>query len=354
MSVRILAGDVSEQLALLPDDSVHCICTSPPYWRQRDYGVLGQIGLEETPEQYIDVLTGVFREARRALRSDGSCWINIGDKWAVSGNGDGGSFMAARGERAWKHAKTQRGWRSQPPGYKRKDLIGLPFMLAFAMRADGWYWRSTEIWAKANGMPESTSDRPTVAHEYVLQFSKSENYFYDAASVRLPALPVSVERLERAARSKLANGSFVMSGGGYALEGSPPGENRDKQRGHSRRHKGFNESWDQMSFAEQRANGSALRSVWWLPVANSTEAHFAIMPEELATIVISAACPVGGTVLDPFLGSGTTAVVAERLGRDCIGIELNPEFVAISERRARSPGFIFDVQVASGKQVADG
>ena len=361
-------GDALSTLAELPDESVHLICTSPPYWRQRDYGVTGQLGLEETPEEYVAALTAVFREARRVLRSDGSCWINIGDKWAASGNGGGGCFMEMRGERAWKHAKTARGWRSQPPGYKRKDLIGLPFMLAFAMRADGWYWRSTEIWAKPNGMPESTDDRPVVAHEYVLQFSKSERYYYNAEAVRLPPTPGSAARLAAAMKNGLAPKGFLGSPNGYAPPGQaahsdarsglsgtphgrhadtplPPGERRDKQRGHSRRHEGFNARWDALSAAEQRANGSALRSVWWLPVANSSDEHFAVMPDELAAVIILAGSQPGAVVLDPFAGAGTTGAVAQRLGRASVLIELNAAFLDIACRRvaaeARQPSLCF-------------
>src|SRR5216684_5559051 len=147
MTVRIICGDALTELRKLPDESVNCICTSPPYWRQRDYGVAEQIGLEATPEEYIDKLTIVFREARRVLRSNGVCWINVGDKWASGGNGGGGSFMAERGH-AWDHVLHAKGWRSPPAGYKDKDLIGIPFMLAFALRADGWYWRQCNVWAK--------------------------------------------------------------------------------------------------------------------------------------------------------------------------------------------------------------
>lgn len=338
MTARIIVGDALEQLRLLPDESADLIATSPPYWRQRDYGCAGQIGLEATPEEYVDRLVAVFAEARRVLRSTGSAWVNIGDKWAASGNGGGGSYMDERKSRAWKHAAVARGWRAAPPGYKRKDLIGLPFMLAFAMRGDGWYWRSTEIWAKANGMPESVRDRPVIAHEYVLQFSKGEDYFFDPDAVRLPAVPESVGRLERAMRGALDAGNFVMSGGGYAPAGQAPhsGARRsDKQRGHSRRHAGFNDRWDAMPRTEQQARGAMLRSVWWLPVANSTEEHFAVMPDELAAAMILSACPSGGTVLDPFFGVGTTGLVADRLGRHCIGIELDPANVERARTRIR-------------------
>lgn len=343
MTVRILVGDAREKLAELPDESVNCILTSPPYWRQRDYQVAGQIGLEETPEEYIAKLTDVFRNARRVLRSDGVCWINIGEKWASGGNGGGGKYMVERGH-AWDHARNSKGWRSPPAGYKDKDIVGIPFMLAFALRADGWYWRQCNIWAKANGMTESCIDRTTISHEYVLHMTKSNNYWYDSAATRLPAVPESVERLERAMRANLDAGSFVISGGGYQPSGQPAHQTKrrtDKRRGHSRRHAGFNDRWDHMSRSEQMAKGAQLRSVWWLPTANYAEDHYAVMPEEMATVCILAGCPSGGTVLDPFAGAGTSLLAADKLGRNAIGIELNPNFAAMAKRRVREPGFDF-------------
>lgn len=343
MTVRIITGDALTELRKLPDESVQCIVSSPPYWRQRDYSVNGQIGLEDTPEEYIDNLVAVFRESRRILRRDGVCWINIGDKWASGGNGGGGSFMEQHGE-AWAHAKNNKGWRSPPARYKDKDLVGIPFMLAFALRADGWWLRQINIWAKANGMTESTVDRTTIAHEYVLHLTKSADYWYDSVATRLPAVPESVGRLERAMRANLDAGGFVMSGGGYKPPGQRPHQGvrrTDKQRGHSRRHAGFYDRWDAMSKAEQQAQGAQLRSVWWLPTANFPDGHFAVMPEEMAAVCILAGCPIESTVLDPFLGAGTTALVADRLGRDCIGIELNPDYAAMARRRIENDAGMF-------------
>jgi DNA modification methylase len=344
VTVTILKGDCREVLRTLPADSVHCVVTSPPYWRQRDYGVEGQLGLELTPEAYIDDLASIFDEVRRVLRSDGTAWVNIGDKWASGGNGGGGSFMEDRGE-AWAHAKKSKGWRSPPTGYKDKDLVGLPFMLAFAMRARGWFWRQCNIWAKPNGMPESVSDRTTISHEYVLHFSKRNDYWSDFDSVRLPAVPESVTRLQRAMRGNLGSGDFVISGGGYNPPGQGPhqgAEKRsDKQRGHSRRHNGFNDRWDSMPVAEQQANGANLRSVWYLAPAGYKEGHYAVMPDELAAVCIMAGCPKGGAVLDPFGGAGTTGLVADRLGRNAILIELNPEYAAMAERRIKNDAGLF-------------
>lgn len=333
MTVRILTGDCKEVLRTLPDESVHCVVSSPPYWRQRNYGVAGQIGLERTPEAYIAEMVGVFRETRRVLRRDGTCWINIGDKWASGGNGGGGSFMDDRGE-AWAHARNSKGWRSPPVGYKDKDLVGLPFMLAFAMRADGWFWRQCNIWAKPNCMPESVSDRSTISHEYVLQFSRSNDYWYDAESARTPAAPSTETRLAQGVEAQA--GSDRTNGGGKTNGPMRAVSRRsDKQRGHSRRHAGFNDRRDAMERSEQLSKGANLRSVWWISPAQYRDGHFAVMPDALAEICILAGCPEGGTVLDPFGGAGTTGLVADRLKRNAILIELNPAYASMAERRIR-------------------
>lgn len=339
MTVQILKGDCREVLRTLPDESVHCIVSSPPYWRQRDYGVAGQLGLETTPEEYIEKLTAIFSEVRRVLKSDGTAWVNLGDKWASGGNGGGGSFMAERGE-AWAHAKQSKGWRSPPTGYKDKDLVGLPFMLAFAMRADGWFWRQCNIWAKPNGMPEPVSDRSTISHEYVLQFSKRNDYWYDNDAARTPAAPSTETRLaqdvDAQAGSDRANGGAKTNGPMKAVS-----RKTDKQRGHSRKHQGFNDRWDSMERDGQLANGANIRSVWWVAPANYREGHYAVMPDTIAEICMVAGCPKGGTVLDPFGGAGTTGLVADRLGRNAILIELNPDYADMAERRIQNDGGMF-------------
>jgi hypothetical protein len=257
-------------------------------------------------------------------------------------------------------------------------------MLAFALRADGWWLRKDNIWAKPNGMPESTRDRSTSAHEHVFHLTKSERYYYGYEDVRLPPAPDSVTRLARAMRDRLGEEKgLVISGGGYAPEGQPPhagARKRDRQRGHGRRHAGFNDRWDAMSVAEQRANGAALRSVWWVAPGGFNDEfcltcrrffthaevgglrterierdgrrilrrycecgthdgwlnHFAVMPAEIAAACILAGVPKGGTVLDPFAGAGTTGLVADRLQRDAILIELNPDYAEMAARRIRA------------------
>lgn len=340
MSVRILTGDCRDVLRTLPSESVHCVVSSPPYWRQRDYGNAGQIGLEQTPEEYIATMVGVFRDVRRILRSDGTCWINIGDKWASGGNGGGGSFMADRGD-AWAHAKNAKGWRSPPSGYKDKDLVGLPFMLAFAMRADGWFWRQCNVWAKPNGMPESVSDRSTISHEYVLHFSKSNDYWYDSDAARTPPNPASETRLAYEVERDPTTSKLSGAPRKGPAHPDKKGRRSDKQRGHTRRHAGFNDRWDAMERSDQLAGGANLRSVWWISPAQYRDGHYAVMPDMLAEICITAGCPEGGTVLDPFGGAGTTALVADRRGRNAILIELNPEYAAMAERRIHGDSPLF-------------
>jgi DNA modification methylase len=339
----ILQGDALEHLRTLDDESVQCVVSSPPYWRQRDYGMVGQIGLESTPEQYIDNLVAVFHEVNRVLRSDGTLWINLGDKWASGGNGGGGSYMADRGE-AWAHAKDVKGWRSPPAGYKDKDLVGLPFMLAFALRADGWFWRQCNIWAKPNCMPESVRDRSTASHEYVLHFSKRNDYFYDADAARTPAAPSSETRLAQDVESQQGS---ERANGGAKTNGSMKAVGGDKQRGHTRKHEVFNGRWDSMEKSQQQANGANLRSVWWIAPGQSTEEHYAQMPEQLARLCIVAGSRTGDTILDPFNGSGTTGQVALELSRGYIGIELNPAYVALTEKRLRCVTYGLPLEAAA-------
>jgi DNA modification methylase len=343
LSVRILKGDCREVLATLPDESVHCVVTSPPYFGLRDYGGAGQIGLETSPEEFVSELVDVFREVKRILRSDGSLWLNLGDSYANDGKWGGHT--------GGKHVKALHGSpigrNKRYTGLKPKDLIGIPWMTAFALRADGWWLRGDNIWAKANGMPDSTKDRPGRAHEIVFQFSKSQDYYFGYEDVKLPPVPESVGRLARAMRSKMDAG-LVMSGGDYSPPGQPPHQSArqsarqsDKQRGHSRRHAGFNDRWDAMEKAKQQADGAGLRSVWWIAPGGYEEAHFAVMAEEVAATCVIAGCPVGGTVLDPFGGAGTTALVADRLKRNAILIELNPEYADIAQRRIQGDGGMF-------------
>ena len=337
MSVRILIGDVRDRLKELPDASVHCCVTSPPYFGLRDYGVAGQIGLEPTPEAFVAELVGVFKEVRRVLRNDGTLWLNLGDSYAANGarsnnNGTGATTM---------------GWPGQDPdtlnkavgiklpavnhGLKPKDLIGIPWRVAFALQADGWYLRQDIIWSKPNPMPESVQDRCTKAHEYIFMLSKSPRYYYDIEAIKEPAS-------WDASKTKFPDGWDTGEGGHGTIhrQGREKGKRNDatdKQRGHSRRHAGFNDRWDAMEKAEQCSGMRNKRSVWEIATQPFSEAHFATFPPALIEPCIKAGCPSGGLVLDPFGGAGTTGLVADRLGRDAILIELNPEYAAIAERR---------------------
>lgn len=303
-------GDCLSVLRELPSESVNCCVTSPPYWCLRDYGVSGQIGLEPTPEAYVAKMVEVFREVRRVLRDDGTLWLNVGDSYAADAR-----------------------------DLKPKDLVGIPWMLAFALRSDGWYLRSDVIWAKPNGMPESVKDRPVRSHEYVFLLSKSERYYYDYESVRLPPLPSTTKRLAQHIESQ--SGSVRANGGGKT-NGTMKAVQRksDKQRGHSRRHDGFNDRWDAMTKEEQQSSGAALRDVWWLSPAQTKDSHFAVMPESLARLCILAGCPQDGVVLDPFAGSGTTLYVARDQGCKSIGIELNGDYCELVKRRLQQRALI--------------
>jgi len=348
----LYVGDVSEVLAQLPDESVHCVVTSPPYWGLRDYGVDGQIGLEPTPEEYVARMVAVFGEVRRVLRRDGTCWLNIGDSYAsVPGSqsqGENGqmadrSVVRARAQVRDGKAAAGMGAPSRPPGVpgiKPKDLVGIPWRLAFALQADGWYLRSDIIWAKPNPMPESVTDRPTKAHEYVFLLTRSARYFYDADAIREPYQPSSVERDAYGYNHAFANqfkgsptdgrhpdgkvlppGSFAKGPDGRKLTTITPGPGS-----HDDYQTGTRERWP-------NASGRNRRSVWEIATEPYPDAHFATFPQALVEPCVKAGCPEGGVVLDPFMGSGTTALVARRLGRRSIGIELNETYAALAAKR---------------------
>lgn len=329
MGIEIKLGDSREVLKSMSDQSVNCIVTSPPYYGLRDYGMDAQIGLEATPEEYVSEMVSLFREARRVLKDDGVFWLNIGDSYAGSGKGGNppdsehqkqktnkGSLI---GDTAREAAVTNI-TRKTFEGIKAKDLIGIPWMLAFALRSDGWYLRQDIIWSKPNPMPESVRDRCTKAHEYVFMLTKSARYLYDAEAISEEATYAGLEGQDSSGFKDPA--SFAGKHG-----------KKDKQRGHSRRHAGFNERWDKMTKEEQGSGRRNKRSVWSIATRPFSEAHFATMAPELARICIMAGCPLGGTVLDPFGGAGTTALVADQLQRNAVIIELNPEYVSIAHRR---------------------
>ena len=325
---KVIAGDTITGMATLPEASVHACITSPPYWGLRDYGHAGQIGLEETPEEHIARLIEVFREVRRVLRDDGTLWVNYGDAYSAGGRGGNPGnntstlqgttesqlqSKKARGSAlpAGLHAGSvaagaqSRAWSGPPPGYKPKDLLGLPWMLAFALRADGWYLRQDIIWHKPNPMPESVTDRCTKAHEYLFLLSKSARYHFDAEAIA----EASVDPESLSGRKPRNPDKFVGQHGSETRSGFA---NVTPGRIYETRNR---------------------RSVWTIPTQPFPGAHFAVFPEALVEPCVKAGCPLGGTVLDPFNGSGTTGVVALKQGRSYVGCELNPEYVAMSRRR---------------------
>lgn len=308
--------DCLEGLCNLPSDSVDCCVTSPPYFNLRDYGVANQIGLEDTPEQYIQKLVNVFHEVKRVLTPAGTLWVNIGDSYAGSGKG-----AAKYPDNAMKYKQcTNKGTVGcvsivkKISEYKKKDLIGIPWMLAFALRNDGWYLRQDIIWAKPNPMPESVTDRCTKSHEYIFLLSKSPKYYFDAEAIH---------------EKTVTKGAIPKK--------SPHRYGGDKYTAHPDefyRTKSVNAYMDR----EYRNK----RDVWIIPPQPTKEAHFATFPERLVANCILAGCPINGVVLDPFMGSGTTAVVACKLGRGYVGFELNPNYVSIAQNRLANTLSIFN------------
>jgi DNA modification methylase len=296
---QIIQGDCLEGLRTLTDASVHCCVTSPPYWGLRDYGHDGQIGLESTPEAYVARMVDVFREVRRVLREDGTCWVNLGDSYAA--NTSGGASPQGGASARPKIDATEYASRRIPTGLKPKDLVGIPWRVAFALQADGWWLRQDIIWHKPNPMPESVRDRCTKAHEYVFLLTKSQRYYYDAEAV-----------------------SEALSGKPHA-----PGNKCAADAGHLRNDFGT-DAMQRVWGASGRRNR---RSVWTVTTKPYSGAHFAVMPADLVEPCIKAGCPEGGTVLDPFAGSGTTLAVAAELGRNGIGCELNPEYIELANQR---------------------
>ena len=303
MNARILVGDVRERLAELPDGSVRCVVTSPPYWGLRDYGHDGQMGLEQTPDEYVAGMVEVFREVRRVLADDGTLWLNLGDSYASHDPGGyrEGEFLNPGGRPPAKQGKARnRAGSYRPDGLKPKNLAGIPWRVAFALQADGWYLRQDIIWAKPNPMPESVTDRCTKAHEYVFLLTKQPRYYYDADAVSEEYAAATVKR-GKSIRQVAADGTVQTRGNSEPVEG--------------RRNR---------------------RSVWTVTTKPFRGAHFAVMPEALVEPCVLAGSAEGDTVLDPFAGSGTVGVVALRHGRRFVGVELNPEYAAIAQDRITS------------------
>ena len=306
---KIYCGDSLEVLKTLPDNSIDCCVTSPPYYALRDYGGENQIGREATPEEYIDRLVSVFREVKRVLTPEGTCWLNIADTYCGTGSkAEHFDPKYPKGRNGQQVAVNHRA-----PGCKPKDLIGIPWLLAFALRADGWYLRSSIIWYKANPMPESARDRPSRCYENVFLLTKSKKYYYDWEAVAEPIAPTTAARMKggRSEAHKYAAGI--------------PGQNRRQKINNPRKSGAVT---DEMILPIRNR-----RDVWQINTVPYRGGHFAAFPPKLAETCILAGCPVGGIVLDPFLGSGTTGLAARQNRRHYIGIELNPEYCTLAEKR---------------------
>ena len=304
-------GNVLDVLPTIAAGRFRCCVTSPPYWGLRDYGHADQLGLEATPAEYVERMVRVFREVRRVLADDGTCWINIGDSYAAGGDRQIGRRDADRdtpGGRGGSFRGGPLSYTKQRDSLKPKDLVGIPWRLAFALQDDGWYLRSDIIWSKPNPMPESVTDRPTKAHEYVFLLSKSARYFYDLDAIREPV-----------------SANWHVGGGPQMPE---MGDHRmtDGSRGH------------QVRRVYDTPKGANARTVWTIGTQPYEGAHFATMPPALAERCILAGSAIGDEVLDPFLGSGTTGQVAEALGRRWFGVELQPDYEPLIKARTAQVG----------------
>lgn len=323
--------DCLEGLKLIPDGSINTCVTSPPYWGLRDYGVDGQIGLEITPEEYISKIVDVFREVRRVLRDDGTLWINLGDSYA--GSCKGFADDPKRKSLSNRNNGKLPGYTPVPDNLKPKDLVGIPWRVAFALQDDGWYLRSDIIWHKPNPMPESVTDRPTKAHEYIFLLTKSERYYYNHEAIKEDCSPSTHMRisqdLARQVGSYRANGGGKTNGPMKAVVSGSTRKIADAGSGIK-----MNKSFE--SALSLRVEKRNKRTVWTVATKPFTEAHFATFPPDLIKPCILAGCPEGDIVYDPFMGAGTTAVVAYQLGRNYLGTELNAGYCNIAEKRIES------------------
>tara|TARA_R100000808_G_scaffold2414_2_gene9659 strand:+ start:804 stop:1721 length:918 start_codon:yes stop_codon:yes gene_type:complete len=295
MRPEVIEGDVREVLKTLDDESVQCVVTSPPYWGLRDYGVDDQLGLEATPEEYVANMVSVFQEVKRVLRKDGTVWLNLGDSYS-SGGRETTTNQTLRGGKDYGVTRPK-----PNKSIKPKDLVGIPWRVAFALQEDGWYLRSDIIWNKPNPMPESVTDRPTKSHEYIFLLTKSKKYYYDHGAIK--------EKGEYPAGTRAAKASDARSSMGFVNSRPPEYKIYDGTRNK--------------------------RSVWKITTKPYSEAHFATFPTELPETCIKAGTKRGDVVLDIFAGSGTTLRVASKLGRKGIGIELNPEYIKILKKRCK-------------------
>ncbi len=301
---KIYNKECTAGLKELPEKSIHCCVTSPPYWGLRDYGTADQLGLEETPEEFVENLVQVFREVKRVLRDDGTVWLNLGDSYGQQkGKGFNANEKEGYVDSRRKELQEKQGNILVKTNLPPKNLVGIPWRVAFALQADGWYLRQDIIWHKPNPMPESVTDRCTKSHEYIFLLTKSARYYYDVDAIKEPMAKSSIGRLNQDVESQTGTTRAVgKTNGNLKAVGDIDG-------------------------------GRNKRSVWTVTTKPYKEAHFAVYPEKLIVPCIKAGCPKGGTVLDPFMGSGTTGLVARKLNRNYIGFELNADYIKIAEKR---------------------
>lgn len=315
----IYQGDSLSVLKTLESESINCCITSPPYWGLRDYGVEGQLGLEKTPEEYVIKMVEVFREVKRVLKREGTLWLNLGDSYIGSWGNYGGQHRGVGRQRQIINGSQienpayfgKEKWRpptTDAPGLKPKDLCGIPWRVAFALQKDGWYLRQDIIWAKPNPMPESVTDRCTKAHEYIFLLAKSQKYYFDNEAIKEPCSEISKRQAE------------------YGWNCDRP-STKNASMGRDGIHTG------KMGNRFVPEDGRNKRSVWTVTTKPFKDAHFATFPEDLILPCVLAGCPKDGVILDPFFGAGTTGVVAKKNGRNYIGIELNPKYVEMAQKR---------------------
>lgn len=339
LSDQIIQGDCLEELKKLPDEVIDCVITSPPYFGLRDYGVKGQHGNEGTPQEYVANLVSIFREVKRVLKPSGTAWLNLGDSYNNRNSGGHGS-TGGRDKSTLRSqpppigtTPTRKGF---DPALKHKNLIGIPWRVAFALQSDGWYLRQDIIWSKSNPMPESVTDRFTKSHEYIFLLTKSGQYYFNNEAVKEPITHTSALRLRQNIGGQVgsnrvpgkSNGNIKAVGKkDFSKSYAGGGTNID---GHSGARKPDGTPFDYVLSGKRNK-----RSVWEVATKPFKEAHFAVFPENLIKPMVLAGCPEGGIVLDPFFGSGTTGLVSKNLKRHYIGIELNSEYIKIAEKRLR-------------------
>lgn len=388
---KIINENCLSGLKNIPDNSIDCCVTSPPYWGLRDYGTakwIGgdencdhiadatktkkfgneefnenrpsreetktkgyyenicpkcgakredeQLGLEKTPEEYVTKLADIFDEVKRRMKDDATLWLNLGDSYAGSGKGDGGKTRKQTTNAGSQFKSDLQG--IVPVGLKPKDLVGIPWMVAFELRRRGWYLRQDIIWAKPNPMPESVTDRCTKAHEYIFLLSKSSKYYYDNEAIKTKMADSSIQRVSQDLENQAGSDRVPGKTNGPMKAKRPNGITRDRLLDYNSKEKllrpdvkrGEFEKESDLVLPEAVANK---RSVWTVTTKPFSEAHFATFPEDLIVDCIKAGCPPDGVVLDPFMGAGTTALVASKLGRHYLGFELNPDYIKIAQKR---------------------